>query len=120
MSWMITRTERRNLRLAYCMLRLEPLNMALAIVLGVSTLVCATGLAVVAAWLIARASQIDALWMDLAVAAVAVRFFGVGRALFRYTERLASHKVALVGVAPHGLSHPRLQPHPPHRFAATR
>lgn len=121
MSWMITRTERRNLRLAYRMLRLEPLNMALAIVLGVSTLVCATGLAVVAAWLIARASQIDALWMDLAVAAVAVRFFGVGRALFRYTERLASHKVALVGVANlRHMAYRILASSPTHRIASLR
>lgn len=95
----ITREEWRNLRLAYRMMRLNRGNMALAIILGVSTLVCAIGLSVVAAWLIARAAQIDALWMDLAVAAVSVRFFGIGRALFRYMERLASHKVALLGVA---------------------
>ncbi|EFU79779.1 thiol reductant ABC exporter subunit CydC [Mobiluncus curtisii] len=95
----ISREELRNLRLTYRMMRLNRANMALAILLGVSTLVCAIGLSVVAAWLIARAAQIDALWMDLAVAAVAVRFFGIGRALFRYLERLASHKVALLGVA---------------------
>lgn len=95
----ISREELRNLRLTYRMMRLNRTNMALAILLGVSTLACAIGLSVVAAWLIARAAQIDALWMDLAVAAVAVRFFGIGRALFRYLERLASHKVALLGVA---------------------
>ena len=86
----ISREELRNLRLTYRMMRLNRANMALAILLGVSTLVCAIGLSVVAAWLIARAAQIDALWMDLAVAAVAVRFFGIGRALFRYLERLAT------------------------------
>lgn len=95
----ISREELRNLRLTYRMMRLNRTNMALAVLLGVSTLACAIGLSVVAAWLIARAAQIDALWMDLAVAAVAVRFFGIGRALFRYLERLASHKVALLGVA---------------------
>ena len=95
----ISREELRNLRLTYRMMRLNRANMALAILLGVSTLACAIGLSVVAAWLIARAAQIDALWMDLAVAAVSVRFFGIGRALFRYLERLASHKVALLGVA---------------------
>ena len=95
----ISREELHNLRLTYRMMRLNRANMALAILLGVSTLACAIGLSVVAAWLIARAAQIDALWMDLAVAAVAVRFFGIGRALFRYLERLASHKVALLGVA---------------------
>lgn len=98
-SWFISRRELRNLRLTYRMMRLHKGNMALAIFLGILTLVCAIGLSVIAAWLIARASQTDALWMDLALAAVSVRMFGVGRALFRYLERLASHKVALLGVA---------------------
>lgn len=95
----MTRHELRNLRLAYRMMRLNHVNMAVAIFLGVLTLVCAIGLSVIAAWLIARASQPDSLWMDLAIAAVCVRMFGIGRALFRYLERLASHKVALLGVA---------------------
>ena len=98
-SAFMTRKEIRSLKLAYRMMRLKRGNMALAILLGVLTLVSAIGLSVIAAWMIARASQIDALWMDLAVAAVSVRMFGIGRALFRYLERLASHKVALLGVA---------------------
>lgn len=98
-SGFMTRQEIRSLRLAFRMMRLKGSNVALAVFLGALTLVCAIGLSVVAAWMIARASQPDALWMDLALAAVCVRMFGIGRALFRYLERLASHKVALLGVA---------------------
>lgn len=95
----MTRQEIRSLKLTYRMMNLKHGNMSLAIGLGVLTLVSAIGLSVIAAWMIARASQPDALWMDLAITAVCVRMFGIGRALFRYLERLASHKVALVGVA---------------------
>ncbi|EEZ90284.1 thiol reductant ABC exporter, CydC subunit [Mobiluncus mulieris 28-1] len=95
----MTRQEIRSLKLTYRMMHLKHGNMSLAIGLGVLTLVSAIGLSVIAAWMIARASQPDALWMDLAITAVCVRMFGIGRALFRYLERLASHKVALVGVA---------------------
>src|SRR5699024_9760729 len=35
----------------------------------------------------------------LGVAATSVRAFGVGKAIFRYLERLASHRIALDGVA---------------------
>lgn len=98
-SGYMSRKEIRSLYLAYRMMRLKRSHMLLAILLGVLTLVCAIGLSVIAAWMIARASQPDALWMDLAVTAVCVRMFGIGRALFRYLERLASHKVALLGVA---------------------
>jgi ATP-binding cassette subfamily C protein CydC len=55
-------------------------------------------LAAVAAWLIARASQMPGIF-TLSVAVVAVRFFGIGRGVFRYTERLASHDLALRGMA---------------------
>lgn len=57
----------------------------------------AVGLAAVAAWMIARAAQMPSP-ADLAVASVAVRFFGIGRGLFRYLERLVSHETALRGV----------------------
>lgn len=68
-----------------------------AIIAGTAALGSAVGLATVAAWMIARAAQMPSP-ADLAVAAVAVRFFGIGRGLFRYLERLASHDVALRGV----------------------
>jgi len=64
---------------------------------GTLALGSAVGLAAVAAWMIARAAQMPSP-ADLAVASVAVRFFGIGRGLFRYLERLVSHETALRGV----------------------
>ena len=48
------------------------------------------GLAVTATWLIVRAAEQPSL-VDLAVAAVAMRAFGLGKGVLRYGERLASH-----------------------------
>ncbi|VEI14041.1 Probable ABC transporter ATP-binding protein HI_0664 [Trueperella bialowiezensis] len=50
------------------------------------------------AWLIARAAQLPPV-LDLSVASTGVRAFGVGKAVFRYLERIASHWVALYGMA---------------------
>jgi ATP-binding cassette subfamily C protein CydC len=68
-----------------------------SVLAGTAALGSAVGLAAVAAWLIARAAQLPSP-ADLALAAVAVRFFGIGRGLFRYVERLLSHDTALRGV----------------------
>jgi len=68
-----------------------------AVAWGTAALGSAIGLAAVAAWMIARAAQLPSP-ADLALAAVAVRFFGIGRGLFRYLERLASHDAALRGM----------------------
>nr|WP_171785322.1 thiol reductant ABC exporter subunit CydC [Isoptericola halotolerans] len=73
-------------------------RVARAVSLGTLTLVCAIGLAAAAAWLVARASQMPPV-LVLSLAAVGVRAFGTGRAFFRYLERLASHDVALRGMA---------------------
>ncbi|MCK0118720.1 thiol reductant ABC exporter subunit CydC [Isoptericola sp. S6320L] len=73
-------------------------RVARAVALGSLTLVCAIGLAAAAAWLVARASQMPPV-LVLSVATVGVRAFGTGRAFFRYLERLASHDVALRGMA---------------------
>ncbi|WP_062079116.1 thiol reductant ABC exporter subunit CydC [Demequina globuliformis] len=72
-------------------------RVALAILTGSAALGSAVGLAAVAAWLIARAAGMPSP-ADLALAAVVVRFFGIGRGLFRYLERLVSHDAALRGV----------------------
>ena len=64
---------------------------------GTLALGSAVGLAAVAAWMIARAAQMPSP-ADLAIASVTVRFFGIGRGLFRYLERLVSHETALRGV----------------------
>ncbi|MGC4175023.1 thiol reductant ABC exporter subunit CydC [Demequina sp.] len=70
---------------------------ARSVLAGSAALGSAVGLAAVAAWLIGRAAQLPSP-ADLALAAVAVRFFGIGRGLFRYVERLLSHDTALRGV----------------------
>ena len=71
---------------------------ALAVLAGVGALGSAVGLAAVSAWLIARASQLPPV-LDLQVAVVAVRALGISRGVLRYLERLASHDVALSGMA---------------------
>jgi len=59
---------------------------------------CASGAAVslmgVSAWLISKAAQ-HPPFLELSVAAVGVRFFGISRGVFRYVERLIGHDVAL-------------------------
>ncbi len=68
-----------------------------AAVLGALTVLAATALLGVSAWLIVRAAQrppIDAL----VLAAVGVRALGISRGVLRYLERLVSHDVALRGV----------------------
>ncbi|WP_062072340.1 thiol reductant ABC exporter subunit CydC [Demequina sediminicola] len=72
-------------------------RIVLAILTGSASLGSAVGLSAVAAWLIARAAGMPSP-ADLALAAVVVRFFGIGRGLFRYLERLVSHDAALRGV----------------------
>jgi ATP-binding cassette subfamily C protein CydCD len=62
--------------------------------LGVAADACTVGLAGTAAWLIVRAAERPS-FADLAVAAVGVRAFGVGKGVLRYAERLASHDAAL-------------------------
>ena len=68
----------------------------LAIVLGALSLGSALALAGVSAWLITRAWQMPPV-LDLSVAVVAVRTFGISRGVLGYCERLASHDTALAG-----------------------
>jgi ATP-binding cassette subfamily C protein CydC len=102
---MTTPTQRRSgtarpdpLRRVLPLLEVRPVKVAAAIGLGVLALACAIGLAAVAAWLVARAAQMPPV-LTLSVAVVAVRAFGIGRGVLRYCERLASHDVALRGMA---------------------
>ncbi|MCC2335607.1 thiol reductant ABC exporter subunit CydC [Cellulomonas wangsupingiae] len=92
------RAARGTLRRAVRLLDVDPRRFALAVVLGTLALGCAVALAAVSAWLIARASQMPPV-LQLSVATVAVRAFGIGRGLLRYLERLVSHDVALRGMA---------------------
>ena len=94
-----TRTRRDDpLRRAVALLGLSPRTLALSVLLGVLALGSAVALAAVSAWLIARASQMPPV-LQLSVATVAVRAFGIGRGVFRYAERLTSHDLALRGMA---------------------
>jgi ATP-binding cassette, subfamily C, bacterial CydCD len=65
-------------------------RLVLARTLGVAAEACTVGLAATAAWLIVRAAERPS-FVELAVAAVMVRAFGLGKGVLRYWERLASH-----------------------------
>ncbi|MGO1315896.1 MAG: thiol reductant ABC exporter subunit CydC [Cellulomonadaceae bacterium] len=95
---MIRRWREDPLWRAVAHLHVSPRRVARAIALGVATLGSALALAAVSAWLIARASQMPPV-LTLSVAVVSVRAFGISRGVFRYLERLASHDVALRGMA---------------------
>lgn len=69
-------------------------RLALAILLGSLSLGSALALAAVSAWLITRAWQMPPV-LDLSVAVVAVRTFGISRGVLGYLERLVSHDTAL-------------------------
>lgn len=86
------------LRRVLPMLEVRWTRVARAVALGTLALGFSVGLAAAAAWLIARASQMPPV-LQLSVAVVAVRAFGTGRGVLRYLERLASHDVALRGMA---------------------
>jgi ATP-binding cassette, subfamily C, bacterial CydC len=69
-------------------------RLAAAATLGALTVVFGMGLMATAGYLISRAAQRPAV-LSLEVTIVAVRFFGLGRPVIRYLERLTSHDVAL-------------------------
>jgi thiol reductant ABC exporter CydC subunit len=68
-------------------------QLLLAVLAGAAATGCAVALLAVSGFLLARASQHPNI-VAISVAVVAVRALGVGRAAFRYAERLASHDVA--------------------------
>ncbi|MEU5094882.1 thiol reductant ABC exporter subunit CydD [Streptomyces sp. NPDC020996] len=69
-------------------------RLALALLLGSLALGSAVGLMATSGWLISRASQQPPV-LYLMVAVTATRTFGIGRAVFRYGERLVSHDTVL-------------------------
>ncbi|WP_351230622.1 thiol reductant ABC exporter subunit CydD [Streptomyces sp. NPDC002133] len=69
-------------------------QLVLALVLGSLALGSAVGLMAVSGWLISRASEQPPV-LYLMVAVTATRAFGIGRAVFRYAERLVSHDAVL-------------------------
>ncbi|AQT80337.1 thiol reductant ABC exporter subunit CydC [Mycolicibacterium litorale] len=87
-----------GLRAALSLLQPRLPRLLLAITLGALSLGSALALAGVAAWLITRAWQMPAI-LDLSVAVVAVRTFGISRGVLGYCERLAAHDTALRAAA---------------------
>lgn len=96
-TWFITTEERQALKRAIKLLELKPATLFLACFLGAAGLGATIALGATAAWLIARASQMPPV-LYLEVAVVSVRFFGISKAVFRYLERLASHKLGVSGM----------------------
>ncbi len=72
-------------------------RLVLALICGVLAALFAVALTTVSGWLIVRASQQPAI-MYLLVAIVGVRFFGIGRSVLRYAERLATHDAVFASV----------------------
>ncbi|RST08430.1 thiol reductant ABC exporter subunit CydD [Streptomyces sp. WAC07149] len=66
----------------------------LGLLLGVLAVGSSVGLMAVSGWLISRASEQPPV-LYLMVAVTATRAFGIGRAVFRYAERLVSHDAVL-------------------------
>ncbi|MER6559393.1 thiol reductant ABC exporter subunit CydD [Streptomyces sp. NPDC001027] len=69
-------------------------RLSLALLLGSLALGNAVGLMATSGWLISRAAQQPPV-LYLMVAVTATRAFGIGRAVFRYAERLVSHDAVL-------------------------
>ncbi|MFI8198029.1 thiol reductant ABC exporter subunit CydD [Streptomyces sp. NPDC085942] len=69
-------------------------RLSLALLLGSLAVGSAVGLMAVSGWLISRASEEPPV-MYLMMAVTATRAFGIGRAVFRYAERLVSHDAVL-------------------------
>ena len=93
----LSASERRALRRAVGLLHLDRPRFVLAVLAGTAGMTSAVALSGVAAWLIARASQMPDV-VALGVAPVAVRLFGISRSVLRYCERLISHDTALKGM----------------------
>ena len=97
LSPVLSPRERRALRRAVGLLNVDSSRFMLAVLVGTAGMASAVALSGVAAWLIARASQMPDV-VALGVAPVAVRLFGVSRSVLRYCERLVSHDTALRGM----------------------
>ena len=75
-------------------LRAYPGRLAGSIGAGAASVASSIGLLTVSAYLISSAALQPPL-LDLTLAIVGVRFFGIARAVFRYVERLVSHDLSL-------------------------
>lgn len=73
-------------------------QIALSVGLGFGAIASGVGLMGCAAYILARAALQPSI-ADLQVAIVGVRFFGLGRGVLRYLERLSSHQAAFLLLA---------------------
>ena len=73
-------------------------RLALASLLGAGAIGAGIGLLATSAWLISRASQ-HPPESALALAIVAVQFFGLSKGMFRYGQRLVGHDAAFRALA---------------------
>jgi ATP-binding cassette subfamily C protein CydCD len=93
-----TNTERRSfpntIRRLDDLLGLRQRAFVTAAILGLLAAGSAVALTALSGWLIVRASEQPPI-LQLMVAIVGVRFFGIGRAVFRYCERLSTHNLIL-------------------------
>ncbi|MDP9805672.1 ATP-binding cassette subfamily C protein CydC [Trueperella bonasi] len=94
----IDKEERIALKRAIGMLDYDKAKFAWSVAAGSGAIGSGVALGATSAWLIARAAQMPPV-LQLSVASTGVRAFGVGKAIFRYLERIASHWVALYGMA---------------------
>lgn len=98
MNQTFPKEERLALKRAIGLLDYDKKRFAWSVAAGSGAIGSTVGLGATAAWLIARAAQLPPV-LELSVASTAVRAFGVGKAVFRYLERIASHWVALYGMS---------------------
>ncbi len=91
-------TDRHTARSLVAFFRPQLGRVVGAIILGTGATLFALSLTALSGWLIVRASQQPSM-MYLMVAIVGVRFFGVGRAVLRYFERLAGHGAVFAAVS---------------------
>ena len=73
-------------------------RLLLGIVLGALAIAAGIGLMATAGYLISRAAQHPPI-LELGVAIVGVRFFGVSRGVLRYLERVVSHDATLRAIS---------------------
>ncbi len=89
----------RSLRRVLGLVPVSRPRLALSVTLAALTIAFGVGLMATAGYLISRAAERPAI-LSLMVAIVAVRFFGLGRPVIRYLERLTSHDLALRVLGP--------------------
>ncbi|MBV8217864.1 MAG: thiol reductant ABC exporter subunit CydC [Solirubrobacterales bacterium] len=95
-------------------------RLALTATLGALTVVFGVGLMATSGYLISRAAEHPPI-LSLMVTIVAVQFFGIGRPVLRYLERLASHDMALRSLgALRARFYARIEPLAPAELASYR